>query len=116
MEAVIIVFVLFVGIFFLIILFNSIRVLREYERGVIFRLGRYAGTKGPGLIILFPIIDRIVKVSLRTVVMDVPTQDIVSKDNISIKVSAVVYFRVILPDKAIIEVQDFLFEIGRAHV
>jgi regulator of protease activity HflC (stomatin/prohibitin superfamily) len=109
MEAVIITLVLFFFIFFLIILFNMIRILREYERGVIFRLGRFVGTKGPGLIFLFPIIDKMVKVSLRTIVMDVPTQDVVTKDNITVKVNAVVYFRVILPDKAIIEVQDFLF-------
>lgn len=109
MEAVIITLLFFVFIFFLIIIFNMIRILREYERGVIFRLGRYIGTKGPGLILLFPIIDKMVKVSLRTLVLDVPTQDIVTKDNISVKVSAVVYFRVIQPDKAIIEVQDFLF-------
>ena len=109
MEAVIITLFFFGLIFFLIILFNMIRILREYERGVIFRLGRYVATKGPGLILLFPIIDKMVKVSLRTIVMDVPTQDVVTKDNISIKVNAVVYFRVILPDKAILEVQDFLF-------
>ncbi len=109
MEAVVITLLFFFFIFFLIILFNMIRVLREYERGVIFRLGRYVATKGPGLILLFPIIDKMVKVSLRTIVMDVPTQDIVTKDNISVKVNAVVYFRVILPEKAILEVQDFLF-------
>ncbi|MCX7877698.1 MAG: slipin family protein [Ignavibacteria bacterium] len=86
-----------------------IKVLREYERGVVFRLGRYVATKGPGLIILIPIIDKMVKVSLRTLVMDVPSQDIVTRDNISVKVNAVVYFRVIQPNKAVIEVQDFLF-------
>jgi regulator of protease activity HflC (stomatin/prohibitin superfamily) len=109
MEAVIITFLFFAVIFFLIILFNMIRILREYERGIIFRLGRYVATKGPGLILLFPIIDKMVKVSLRTLVMDVPTQDVVTKDNISIKVNAVIYFRVMQPDKAIIEVQDYLF-------
>jgi regulator of protease activity HflC (stomatin/prohibitin superfamily) len=109
MEAVIIVFFLFAFIFFLIILFSMIKVLREYERGVIFRLGRYSQTKGPGLIILVPFIDKMVKVSLRTLVMDVPSQDIVTKDNISVKVNAVVYFRVLQPQKAVIEVQDFLF-------
>jgi regulator of protease activity HflC (stomatin/prohibitin superfamily) len=100
---------LFAFIFFLIILFSMIKVLREYERGVIFRLGRYSQTKGPGLIILVPFIDKMVKVSLRTLVMDVPSQDIVTKDNISVKVNAVVYFRVLQPQKAVIEVQDFLF-------
>ena len=109
MEAVIITLLFFLFIFFLIILFNMIRILREYERGIIFRLGRYVATKGPGLILLLPLIDKMVKVSLRTIVMDVPTQDVVTKDNITVKVNAVVYFRVILPDKAIIEVQDFLF-------
>lgn len=109
MEAVIITILFFGFLFFLIILFSMIKVLREYERGVIFRLGRYSQTKGPGLIILIPFIDKMVKVSLRTLVMDVPSQDIVSKDNISVKVNAVVYFRVMQPDKAVIEVQDFLF-------
>lgn len=109
MEAIIITLFFFAFIFFLIVIFNSIRILREYERGVIFRLGRYVATKGPGLILLFPIVDKMVKVSLRTIVMDVPTQDIITKDNISVKVSAVVYFRVLLPDKAVIDVQDFLF-------
>lgn len=101
---------LFMGaLFFLIILANAIRILREYERGVIFRLGRMIGVKGPGLILLIPIIDRMVKVSLRTVVMDVPPQDIITKDNVSIKVNAVVYFRVIHPDKAIVEVENYLY-------
>ncbi len=96
-------------VFVLIILANSIRVLREYERGVIFRLGRLIAVKGPGLIILIPIIDRLIKVSLRTVVMDVPPQDVITKDNVSIKVNAVLYFRVIQPDKAIVEVENYLF-------
>ena len=86
-------------IFLLIILASAIRVLREYDRGVIFRLGRLIGAKGPGLIFLIPVIDRMVKVSLRTVVMDVPTQDVITKDNVSIKVNAVVYFRVMQPTK-----------------
>lgn len=96
-------------IFLLILLASAIRILREYERGVIFRLGRLIGVKGPGLILLIPVIDRMIKVSLRTVVMDVPTQDIITKDNVSIKVNAVVYFRVMQPDKAIVEVENFLF-------
>ncbi len=96
-------------VFLLIILANSIRILREYERGVIFRLGRLIAVKGPGLILLIPLIDRMVKVSLRTVVMDVPPQDVITKDNVSIKVNAVVYFRVMQPDKAIVEVENFLF-------
>jgi len=96
-------------LFLLIILASAIRVLREYDRGVIFRLGRLIGAKGPGLIFLIPVIDRMVKVSLRTVVMDVPTQDVITKDNVSIKVNAVVYFRVMQPTKAIVEVENFLF-------
>jgi len=96
-------------IFLLIILASAIRILREYDRGVIFRLGRLIAVKGPGLILLIPLIDRMVRVSLRTVVMDVPTQDVITKDNVSIKVNAVVYFRVMQPDKAIVEVENFLF-------
>jgi regulator of protease activity HflC (stomatin/prohibitin superfamily) len=96
-------------VFAIIILANAIRILREYERGVIFRLGRLVGAKGPGLIFLIPIVDRMVKVSLRTVVMDVPPQDIITKDNVSIKVNAVLYFRVLDPEKAIVEVENFLF-------
>ncbi|OGW54007.1 MAG: hypothetical protein A2Y81_11695 [Nitrospirae bacterium RBG_13_43_8] len=96
-------------IFLLIILASAIRILREYERAVIFRLGRLIKVKGPGLILLIPVIDRMVRVSLRTVVMDVPTQDVITKDNVSIKVNAVVYFRVMQPEKAIIEVENYLF-------
>ncbi len=88
---------------------SAIKVMREYERAVVFRLGRYAGSKGPGLIFLIPIIDRMVKVTLRTVAMDVPPQDVITKDNVSIKVNAVLYFRVIEPNKAIIQVEDYLF-------
>ncbi len=101
---------LVVVVFFLVlILTNAIRILKEYERGVVFRLGRLSGVKGPGIIFLIPLVDRIVKVSLRTVVMDVPPQDVITKDNVSIKVNAVVYFRVMFPDKAIVEVENFLF-------
>jgi len=88
---------------------SAIRVLREYERGVIFRLGRLIAAKGPGLFFLIPVVDRMVKVSLRTVVLDVPPQDIITKDNVSVKVNAVVYFRVIDPSKAIVEVEDYLY-------
>jgi regulator of protease activity HflC (stomatin/prohibitin superfamily) len=91
-------------------LLNAIKILREYERGVIFRLGRVlAKPKGPGLIFVFPPIDRMVRVSLRIVVMDIPPQDVITKDNVSVKVNAVVYFRVMDPQKAVLEVQDFLF-------
>ena len=95
-------------IFFVFILASAIRILKEYERGVIFRLGRLIGAKGPGLIILIPIVDRMVKVSLRTIVMDVPPQDVITKDNVSLKVNAVVYFRVVHAEKAIVEVERFL--------
>ena len=101
---------LIAGILFLFfILASAIKILREYERAVVFRLGRLIGVKGPGLILLIPVIDKMVKVSLRTVVMDVPAQDVITKDNVSIKVNAVVYFRVIQPDKAIVEVENYLF-------
>jgi regulator of protease activity HflC (stomatin/prohibitin superfamily) len=99
------------------VLATSARILREYERAVIFRLGRVAKAiiniggegNGPGLIILIPLLDRMVKVSLRTVTMDVPSQDVITKDNVSLKVNAVIYFRVIDPDRAIIQVEDYLF-------
>ena len=96
---------------FLVALFlkAAIKILNEYERGVIFRLGRIIPVKGPGLIFIWPLIDKIVKVSLRTVTMDVPAQDIITKDNISVKVNAVVYFRVVEPIKAITEVEDFYY-------
>ena len=99
-----------ITIFAIIILANAIRILREYERGVVFRLGRLVpgGIRGPGLIILVPVIDKMVKVSLRTVVMDVPQQDVITQDNVSIKVNAVIYFRVMEPQKAIVEVENYL--------
>lgn len=102
--------IIIIIILVLYILATSIRVLREYERGVIFRLGRVlgGGVKGPGIILLIPIIDKMVKVSLRTVVMDVPPQDVITQDNVSIKVNAVIYFRVIDPEKAIIEIENYL--------
>lgn len=98
-------------VFAILILSSAIRILREYERGVIFRLGRLignGGVKGPGLILLIPVVDKMVKVSLRTVVMDVPPQDIITRDNVSVKVNAVIYFRVIEPQKAIIGVENYL--------
>lgn len=90
-------------------LFSAFRVLNEYERGVIFRLGRYIATKGPGLIILIPVLDKMVKASLRTVAMDVPHQDVITKDNVSIKVNAVIYFRVVDPSKSVLDIEDYLF-------
>ena len=101
------------GLFLLIIigmlLFSAIKVLREYERGVVFMLGRFWRVKGPGLIILIPGIQKMVKVSLRTVVMDVPPQDIITRDNVTVKVNAVIYFRVMDAQKSIIEVEDYLY-------
>jgi regulator of protease activity HflC (stomatin/prohibitin superfamily) len=93
-------------VFFLV---SAIKILREYERGVIFRLGRVIKVKGPGLILLIPVIDKMVKVSLRLVAMDVPPQDVITRDNVSVKVNAVIYFRVMDPTKATIEVENFLF-------
>jgi regulator of protease activity HflC (stomatin/prohibitin superfamily) len=95
-------------IFVLILLASSIRILREYERGVIFRLGRLIAQKGPGLILLIPIIDRMVRVDLRTVTLTVPPQEVITKDNVTVRVNAVAYFRVIDPNRAITEVENFL--------
>jgi regulator of protease activity HflC (stomatin/prohibitin superfamily) len=92
-----------------LLLASAIRVLKEYERGVIFRLGRLIGAKGPGIIFLIPIIDKMQKVSLRLVVMDVPPQDVITRDNVSVKVNAVLYFRVMDVNKAIVEVENFLY-------
>jgi len=104
-------FMSFLFIVFLVIYFlsSAIKILKEYERGVVFRLGRIIPVKGPGLVIIWPIIDKLVKVSLRTVTMDVPPQDIITKDNITVKVNAVVYFRPLDPVKAITEVEDFYY-------
>jgi len=93
----------FLGI---VILYNTIKILKEYERGVIFLLGRFQTVKGPGLIILFPGIQKMTKVDLRVIVMDVPTQDVISRDNVSVKVNAVIYFRIVDPEKAIIRVAN----------
>jgi len=98
----------FVVILFIALLFSAFRILREYERGVIFLLGRFYKIKGPGLIIVIPLIQQMVKVDLRTVVMDVPSQDVISKDNVSVRVNAVIYFRAIDAQKAIINVEDYL--------
>jgi len=101
--------IIVVGLIVLYIM-NSIKVLREYERGVIFRLGRLlAHPKGPGLILVFSPIDRIVKISLRLITMDIPPQDVITKDNVTVKVNAVLYFRVIDPNKCVIEVQDYIY-------
>lgn len=91
----------------------SVFVLKEYERGVVFFLGRYSGTRGPGLVFIVPFLEKLVKVDQRLVTMDIPTQDVITRDNISIKVNAVVYFRVLEPDKAIIQVENFLYAAGQ---
>ncbi len=103
-----IVVVVFVGL-----LLAAFRVLREYERGVVFMLGRFYGVKGPGLIIIIPIIQQMERVDLRTIVMDIPTQDLITRDNVSVKVNAVLYFRVVESDKAIINVEDYMEATGQ---
>jgi regulator of protease activity HflC (stomatin/prohibitin superfamily) len=95
-----------VGVVLLVLVINMIKILREYERGVMFTLGRFTGAKGPGLIIVIPIIQQMVRVDLRTIVLDVPKQDVISRDNVSVKVNAVVYFRIVDPGKAIIQVAN----------
>lgn len=104
---------IFIIVFFVFFLSTALRILNEYERGVIFRLGRVIAAKGPGLIILIPIIDKIVKVSLRLVAMDVDPQDVITRDNVSVKVNAVIYFRVIDPIKAIIEVENYTYAMSQ---
>ena len=100
-------------VFFILFLSAAIRILKEYERGVIFRLGRVIKAKGPGLIILIPVIDKMMKVSMRLVAMDVDPQDVITKDNVSVKVNAVIYFRVIEPIKAIVEVENYLYAMSQ---
>ncbi|HKY61293.1 MAG TPA: slipin family protein, partial [Gemmatimonadota bacterium] len=95
--------------FAVFVLLSAVRILKEYERGVIFRLGRLVASKGPGLILLVPIIDKMQKVDLRVITHDVPPQDVITRDNVSVKVNAVVYFKVFDPNKAIVEVEDFLY-------
>ena len=99
----------FLVIFLFILATASIKVLREYERGVIFRLGRLIGAKGPGIIFIIPGVDKLLRISLRTVALEIPSQDVITRDNISIKVNAVVYFRVIDPNKAVVEVENYLY-------
>ena len=97
-----------VALLVLVFLYASIRILREYERGVVFTLGRYTGTKGPGIVLLVPFVQQMVRVDLRVVVDEVPPQDVISRDNVSVKVSAVIYFRIVDPEKAIIQVTNYL--------
>ncbi|TAK32731.1 MAG: slipin family protein [Chloroflexota bacterium] len=107
MEGLIVILAIVI-LFLLIILTSSIKVVQEYERGVIFRLGRVVGARGPGLFLIYPIIDRMVKVDLRTVTMEVPPQEVISRDNVTIKVNAVVYFQVVDPQRAVISVLDYI--------
>jgi regulator of protease activity HflC (stomatin/prohibitin superfamily) len=100
---------IFLVIFVLILAASAIKILREYERGVIFRLGRLIGAKGPGIIFIIPGIDKLLKISLRTVTMDIPPQDVITRDNVSIKVNAVIYFRVVDPNRAVVEVENYLY-------
>jgi len=99
----------FIIIFILILAAAAIKILREYERGVIFRLGRLIGAKGPGIIFIIPGVDKLMRISLRLVTLDIPPQDVITRDNISIKVNAVVYFRVMDPNKAVVEVENYLY-------
>ncbi len=96
-------------IFIFIILSSAVKICKEYERGVIFRLGRLVGARGPGLFLIIPGIEKMVRITLRTVVLDVPTQDVITKDNVSIKVNAVIYFRVMSPQEAVVQVEDYLY-------
>jgi regulator of protease activity HflC (stomatin/prohibitin superfamily) len=102
-----IVIAVLVFIFIIIILRSSIKILREYERGVLFRFGRLKGAKGPGIFMIIPFIDRMIKVDLRTVTLDVPPQDVITRDNVPVKVNAVAYFRVMDPEKAIVEIENY---------
>ncbi|MGA2314855.1 MAG: slipin family protein [Thermodesulfobacteriota bacterium] len=99
----------FLIVFILIVAASAIKILREYERGVIFRLGRLIGAKGPGIIFIIPGVDKLLRISLRLVTLDIPPQDVITRDNISIKVNAVVYFRVLDPNKAVVEVENYLY-------
>jgi regulator of protease activity HflC (stomatin/prohibitin superfamily) len=100
---------LFLIIFLVILLASAVKILREYERGVIFRLGRLIGAKGPGIFFIIPGVDKLLRISLRTVTLDIPPQDVITRDNVSIKVNAVVYFRVVDPNKAVVEVENYLY-------
>jgi regulator of protease activity HflC (stomatin/prohibitin superfamily) len=101
--------IFFLIIFLIILAAAAIKILREYERGVIFRLGRLIGAKGPGIIFIIPGVDKLLRISLRTVVLEIPPQDVITRDNISLKVNAVVYFRVVDPNKAVVEIENYLY-------
>src|SRR4030043_622429 len=99
----------FLIVFILIVAASAIKILKEYERGVIFRLGRLIGAKGPGIFFIIPGVDKLIRISLRTIALEIPTQEVITRDNISIKVNAVVYFRVIDPNKAVVEIENYLY-------
>jgi len=101
--------IFFLVIFLIILAAAAIKILREYERGVIFRLGRLIGSKGPGLILIIPGVDKLLRISLRTVALEIPPQEVITRDNISIKVNAVLYFRVVDPNKAVVEIENYLY-------
>ena len=100
--------ILIIAIFVVGILYSAVRILREYERGVVFTLGRYTGTKGPGFFLLVPFVQQMVRVDLRVIVDEVPPQDVISRDNVSVKVNAVIYFRVVDAERAVIQVNNYL--------
>src|SRR5512136_2917959 len=100
---------IFLIVFVVILASASIKIVREYERGVIFRLGRLIGAKGPGIFFIIPMVDKLLRISLRTVTLDIPPQDVITRDNVSIKVNAVVYFRVLDPNRAVVEVENYLY-------
>ncbi len=102
-------FPLYILIFVVAMLVSGVKILREYERAVVFRLGRLTGSRGPGLIYVIPGLEKMVRIDMRTVTMDVPSQDVITRDNVSVKVNAVVYFRVLEPNKAVVEVENYLF-------
>src|SRR5713226_9833938 len=102
--------------FFIIVvafIISGIKILKEYERAVVFRLGRMVGARGPGMVYIIPAVEKMVKMDLRTVTMDIPPQDVITRDNVSVKVNAVLYFRVLEPSLAIIEIQDYLYATGQ---
>ncbi|HSW70878.1 MAG TPA: slipin family protein [Gammaproteobacteria bacterium] len=96
-----------------LLILSAIKILREYERAVVFTLGRFTSTKGPGLFLIIPVIQQMVKIDLRTIVLEVPPQDVISRDNVSVRVSAIVYFRVIDPSRAVIQVEDYFMAVGQ---
>src|SRR5512136_3246711 len=100
---------IFLIVFVVILASASIKIVREYERGVIFRLGRLIGAKGPGIFFIIPGVDKLLRISLRTIALEIPTQEVITRDNVSLRVNAVVYFRVIDPNKAVVEIENYLY-------